>query len=268
MRSRLFTTINTAGQSATQVYGRIRAMVELFYDAVVAFFEVARKGTDSFQRQIVSQILFTGVEAFWMIGAVAFVCGVTVVIQALANMPKFGVSEYFGKILVAVIVRELGPFFTSIIIIGRSGSALAVYIANMKTTREVAALEMMGINPVQFLVMPAFVGMIVSMVGLSVYFDLIGILGGITIASLTVNQPFDIFFGKVIEALTPIDIFLSIGKNILFGGFIAIISSYYGLCASNIREVPRAARKAVVSSLMITMSINVCATILYYFYVQ
>jgi len=94
-------------------------------------------------------------------------------------MPKFGVSAYFGNILIRVVIRELGPFFTSFVVIGRSGSALATFIGNMRVSKEISALEVMGVDPVRFLIMPAFVAMVVSMVCLSVYFDIIAIIGGL-----------------------------------------------------------------------------------------
>lgn len=240
-------------------------MCGLFYDTLVAFFELDARRMASATRQIISQILFSGVEALWLVGAISLLCGVTVVIQATLNMPRFGVGDYFGKVLVVVLVRELAPFFTSIVVIGRSGSGLATYIASMKVSKEVSALKVMGIDPVHFIVMPALVGMVVSMVALCMYFDVVGILGGLIVARFTADIPFGVFVQKILEALTPVDVLVSLGKSFFFGIIIAVVSCYHGLNAENAREVPKSARKAVVGSMMGALLLNVLLSVLVYY---
>jgi phospholipid/cholesterol/gamma-HCH transport system permease protein len=134
----------------------------------------------------------------------------------------------------------------------------------MRVSKEISALEVMGVDPVRFLIMPAFVAMVVSMVCLSVYFDIIAIIGGYFVAQLNVDLPFGIFFSTVLDALSVQEIAISMFKNILFGSIIAIVSCYYGLAVNNIREVPQAARKSVVSSMIATITINVVVTIGFY----
>ena len=236
----------------------------LFYDTTVELFRWEKKGYASSIKQIVSQILFTGVEAFGLVGVIGLLCGITIIIQATTAMPKFGVGEYFGKILIIVVIRELGPFFTSLVVVGRSGAALAAFIGNMKIAKEISALEVMGINPVRFLVMPAFVAMVISMVCLAFYFDSIAIIGGYFIARMNVEIPFGIFVATVLDALSATEIIISIVKNILFGLIIATVSCYYGLMVENIREVPQAALKSVVSSMIATIVINMMVTIGFY----
>ena len=239
-------------------------MVQLFYDTTAELFRSGKKGYLSSVRQIVNQILFTGVEAFWLVGVIGLLCGITIIIQATTTMPKFGVGEYFGKILIIVVIRELGPFFTSLVVVGRSGAALAAYIGNMRVAKEISALETMGIDPIRFLVMPAFVAMVVSMVCLSIYFDIIAIIGGYFIARINVEIPFGIFITTVLDALSAKEIMISVGKNILFGSIIATVSCYYGLAVNNIREVPQASLKSVVSSMIATIVINMMVTIGFY----
>jgi phospholipid/cholesterol/gamma-HCH transport system permease protein len=246
--------------------GRMAAAVTgLLYDTITVFFMGGKKGIASSLKQTINQVLFTGVEAFWLVGIIGLLCGITIIIQAMTNMPKFGVGEYFGNILVLVVVRELGPFFTSLVVAGRSGSALATYIGNMRVSKELSALEVMGIDPVHFIVMPAFVGMVVSMVCLSVYFDVIAIIGGYFIAQVKVSIPFGFFMSTVLDALRPQDIIISMIKNVLFGSIIALMSCYYGLAVTNMREVPQAALKSVVGCMIITLLINILVTFFVFF---
>jgi len=247
--------------------GRVRrwyGMGQLFYDTLCAIFFTDRKGHRASWHQVVSQILFTGVQAMGLVSIIGLFCGVTIIIQAMTNMPKFGASEYFGNLMVIIVVRELGPFFTALVVIGRSGAALAAYIGTMRVNKEVTALEVMGINPVHFLVMPAFTAMVAAMICLSVYFDLIAIIGGLLVAQVMVHIPMGIFLSKVLDALTITDILVSFVKNTLFGSLIAVIACYHGMTVNNIRQVPMAASSAVVGSMIAVIVVSVIVTVGFY----
>ncbi len=258
--------VNKLGSWAVSLCRTVFDVFGLFYDIISVLFVGGRQGISSSFKQIVSQVLFTGVEAFWLVGIIGLLCGITIIIQAMTNMPKFGVGEYFGNILIIVVIRELGPFFTSLVVVGRSGSALATYIGNMRVSKELSALEVMGIDPVHFIVMPAFVGMVVSMVCLSVYFDVIAIMGGYFISQVKVTIPFAYFMGTVLDALHPLDIVESIFKTVVFGAITALVSCRHGLAVSNTRELPQAALKSVVSCMISTLLINILITVCVFLY--
>jgi phospholipid/cholesterol/gamma-HCH transport system permease protein len=262
--SEIVEIITGAGAWITQRLQTGFAMSRLFFDTVRELFLLTGKRRLS-PRQLVNQVLFTGVDAFFLIGLIGLLCGVIITIQAKTNMPKIGVSEYFGTVMVIALVRELGPFFTALVVIGRSGAALAAYLGNMRVNKEIAALEVMGVNLVNFLVLPAFIGMILSMVCLTVYFDCIGIVGGLLFAKLLVNLDFFNSLASIGDALTWVDIVVSVGKNLAFGAVIAVVSCYHGLSVdSSVRIVPRAVFRAVVSSMVIVMVVDVAITVGFY----
>lgn len=269
MFSSLHRWISGIGNSVFVQWRSLFAIVGLTYDTLSAAFSADSRNSSPLRKQVIGQILFTGVEAFWLIGVIGLITGVTIIMQAMTNMPKLGVGEYFGKILIMTVVRELGPFFTGLIVVARSGSALAVYIGNMKITREIAALEVMGIDPINFVVLPAFWGIVIAMLCLNIYFDIIAILGGLLVAyatGVTANIPFGIFIGKVMAALTTLDIVSSLIKTFLFGVIIAMVSCYQGFAVKSIRAVPQAALKSVVSSMATTIVVNMVVTIIFYLY--
>ena len=123
------------GEYGQERYRTFRAMVELFYDTIVALIRGRGKRRISL-KQVIDQVLFTGVDAFLIIAIIGLLCGVIISIQAMTNMPKIGAGEYFGTIMAIAVIRELGPFFTSLVVIGRSGAALAAYIGNMRVSKE------------------------------------------------------------------------------------------------------------------------------------
>jgi phospholipid/cholesterol/gamma-HCH transport system permease protein len=154
-------------------------------------------------------------------------------------------------------------------VVSRSGSALAAYIGNMRISREISALEVMGIDPIHFLVLPAFWGIVIAMLCLNIYFDIIAILGGLIVAHMmgvTANIPFAIFLGKVVNAIGVWDIPIALFKTGVFGIIIAIVSCYYGFSVKSIRAVPQAALKSVVASLSTTIIVNMIVTIFAYMF--
>jgi phospholipid/cholesterol/gamma-HCH transport system permease protein len=260
----LIRIIVRTGERTLGAVAEFKSVNMLFLHSLHGFFFQSKALKASFITQISRQILYTGVEALWLVSIIAFVCGVTIVLQSMKTMPQFGATEYFGNILVMAVVREIGPFFTSLVVIGRSGAALAAYIGTMRINKEIDALEVMGIDPVHFVVVPALAAMTLSMVCLNCYFDIIAIVGGLVIANVTVQIPFGIFIGKVVDALSWIDIVLSCSKGVVFGIVIAVISCRNGLIVNNIRAVPQAAMKAVVGSMTVTILINILVTAGFY----
>ncbi|MCL2218596.1 MAG: ABC transporter permease [Chitinispirillia bacterium] len=246
------------------VFRMLSSMAELLFDTFYAAVRRGRTPNLSLMSQINRQILYTGVEAFWLVGSIALLCGSAIVLVAMLNMPRFGVGEYFSKILVIVVVGELAPFAASLVVVGRSGTALAAYIGTMRVSREVDALEVMGIDPIQFIVQPAFVGIVVSVVCLNVYFITIAILGGLTLAQFTTGTPVGIFFGNMLEALQFKDVAFTLIKSVAFGLIVALVSSWHGLQVRNIRGVPMAAINAVVGSMFFTIAVNVILSLGYY----
>ncbi len=259
--SRLIEGMGVKAIGAGRVFG---SMAGLLYDTLYAAFRPGRAPYTSFMSQMSRQILYTGVEAFWLVGVIAFLCGSAIVLQAMTNMPRLGVSEYFGRILVIVVVGELGPFITSLVVIGRSGAALATYIGTMRVSKEVAALEVMGVDPIHFLVLPAFVGIVGSIICLNVYFNMIAIIGGLMVSKITVDVPFGIFMSKVLAAMSFKDVLVSLVKSIAFGLVVALVSCHYGLGVRNIRGVPHSAIQAVVTSMFLTIIINLVVSLGYY----
>lgn len=258
--------LDSMGRVALERFGNFTSMGRIFIAALRALLLPGKTARTSLAGQFSRQLLYTGVEAMGLVSIIAFICGSTIVMQAMTHMTKLGVSSYFGDILVIAVVRELGPFFTSIVVIGRSGAALAAYIGTMRENKEVAALQVMGIDPIYFLVVPALGGMVGSMICLNIYFDVIAIIGGLIVGQFaTGNLALDIFAGnlsKVAAALSAWEIIISVLKSAIFGSIIAVVSCHYGLQVRTIRGVPQAAIKAVVGSIVGTIMINVTVTVL------
>ena len=245
---------------------------KLFIRAMASFIFNLKKGVPT-QQQISWQVYFTGVGSFPLIAIVSFLLGSVVILQALTVMPKVGLGDFFGNIMVLVVIRELGPLLTAFLIAGRTGSALATYIGNMKVHNEVDALRTLSIDPIAYLVMPSIFGGMISMIVLTIWFNVIAIIVGYMVAKLSLvffSEAFDftlqwsIFSQGILNAMSPIDIVLMIVKPLAFGIIITTTACFHGLAiAPDIRNVPKATYSSVVSSFILVVFANVFLSMFY-----
>jgi phospholipid/cholesterol/gamma-HCH transport system permease protein len=120
-----------------------------------------------------------------------------------------GNTDFLGSIVGAAVCREMGPVFAAVVVAGLVGGSMASVLGTMKVSEEVDALEVMGIDPVRYLVMPRLAAMIIAVPLLTIYADVVGILGGAVVAKYQINSSFFLFFKNAAETLEI--------KDVLFG---------------------------------------------------
>ncbi len=224
-------------------YGGVLALI--FFSFIAYFTE--KTGRKRINEVLISQIYFTGNMALKIITVVSLSLGAVTILQLFTQLSQIGALEFVGKILNIVIVRELGPLITSLVVLSRSGTAIAVEIGTMMVNDEVNALEMLGINTLRYIAFPRIAGMIIAVLLLTIYFNAIGIIGGMIVGGLY-NISFEMFSSYVLNAINYFDIFMSLFKSALFGTFISAIAIYHGFQAFNPTQVPQVATAAVVSA--------------------
>lgn len=199
------------------------------------------------------QVYFTGIEAFGMVSVLAVLIGF-VIIAEVANLAGAS-SDLMGKILVWTVVRELGPLFTAIIIIARSGTAIASELGSMKVGGEVDSLRVAGINPMDYLIVPRILGMIASVFVLTFYFIIMASVGGLLLSSAVfVDIPFLRHVKGMLATLSILESVVFIVKSLVFGTIIASVVCQQGLSVkSSITEIPQAATRAVMQSLFLVV---------------
>ncbi len=222
-------------------------------------------GIRAYTSVLLKQIYFTAFEALSIITLLSMVVGLIVVTQAVNILPKLGDEMLIGEIVVWVMVRELGPLFAAVIVIARSGTAVASELGTMKISRVITSLEVMGIEPKHYLVMPRVVAMAVSLLVLTVYFDVLSILSGYLLAGFGKRITFSVYISSIIEAADFLDIVVSILKSLFFGLIIGGVCTYRGLMVKeSITEVPQQTTKAVIESLGLVFVINGLITFVFY----
>jgi len=235
---------------------------------VYSFIETARsdkRGKALIKDIIKKQVFFTGYNALAIISVISLSLGVVIIIQTIPLLSQVGAEETIGRILNIVILRELGPILTAIIIIGRSGTAIATEIGNMMVSHEIEAIESMGINPLRFIVFPRIIGGMVAMICLTIYFSLMGIFGGLVVGSIISDINFGRFFNIIFSSMELTDLLIAFLKSIVFGAIIATTSVYHGFKVQlSSTAVPIAVLNAFVSSLTYTFIFNGIVTVLFY----
>jgi phospholipid/cholesterol/gamma-HCH transport system permease protein len=214
---------------------------------------------------ISAQIYFTGWQAMPLITVLALASGGVVILQSQANLSILGSTAMIGNLLVVIITRELGPLITALIVIARSGTAVASEVGNMRANREIEALESIGINPLSFIVFPRILGGIISVVCLAFYFNVIALIGGFIITKLIQDMPFNFYIDSLSRAFAIEDIYIFLLKNTFSGMIIFVVSCFQGLSVKRSpHEVPQVTTVAVVNSIIYVTIFNMTVTALFY----
>ncbi len=223
------------------------------------------KGNRAGMRVLVLQVYFTGVQAMGIITLISLAIGAVIIIEATSLLPQFGESSLLYTVLVMVITRELGPLLTAFILIARSSTAMATELGGMVVSHQVEAYVAVGVNPISYIVVPRFLAAIVSMVILTVYFNLCGLIGSYFVAQLLTSLPLQEYMRNVFVALKPVDVLSSMVKAVVFGVILATVATYQGFSVKVAStEVPVVAIRAVSQSFVLCIAADALITLVYY----
>ena len=211
-----------------------------------------RTWTAPFRSVLARQILFTGYEAIGFVSHIALLFGVLAVVQTQIWLAKFGQTDLIGPVLVAVVIRELGPLLANFVVIARSGTAISTELANMKVAGEIRALDAMGLDPFVYLVMPRVLGVAASTFCLTVVFAAVSLLGGYACLWVMEWGELDMgrFFSNVLGAVGQADVATLLAKSLLPGMLTGACCCEEGLSVGTaVTEVPIAASRGVLRSI-------------------
>ncbi len=216
-------------------------------------------------RVLVMQILFTGVESMGIIAIISIALGAVIIVQGQSILPKFGQGGLLYTLLVIVITRELSPLLTAFVINARSGTAIATELGSMVVSHEIEAYLAVGINPLIYLAVPRFLGVTISMVLLTVYFNFFGLFGSFVVAQLIQPIQFMEYFHHLLTRMQVVDIVSSLIKSVVFGVIVSFVAIYQGFRVQVAAyEVPQVAIKAVGLGFGLCILADALITLLYY----
>jgi phospholipid/cholesterol/gamma-HCH transport system permease protein len=219
-------------------------------------------GQRDFTRQVLMQVYFTAWQAAGPVALLGLAVGVFAIVEGVTGLGALSGAESLGRMVTVIVLREIAPLLTGVLVIVRSVTAITAELGLMRVNREIEAMEIMGIPPIRQLVAPRIVGGLISLFGLSVAFSAVALLGGFVIAQLLVNLPAKVFFGSVLSATRPADVGAFLAKTLLGGLGIFATACYHGLdVGSSPSEVPAAVSRASLNALILLVGVHAIVTV-------
>jgi len=247
--------IKLLGGAGCLIVSPLRYFLDMLFRTYLvlrSFLSETRRGKSFPLRTILLQVYFTGVQALPIIILAGLLLGTAVIVELATILPIFGAGRFVERLAIIVLVRELIPLITALIIIGRSGTAMAAELANMKLNREIELLDSLGVNIDYFMVLPRLVGGIIATVSLVVIFNAAALYGGFLLAQPFAASSKSLIFAQFISVIYHEDVLMSLLKALIFGWVIAIVNCIQGLSVrQSFTEVPQVTTIGVVNSIIL-----------------
>jgi phospholipid/cholesterol/gamma-HCH transport system permease protein len=250
-----------AGESVTEMLKFLGEMTITF--AHLPAHEVRFRAVDLFL--LVQQC---GAQALPIVTLISFLVGVILAFRRRrATLKQFGAQIYVADLVGIAIVHEMGAMMTGIIMAGRTGAAFAAQLGTMKVTQEIDALATMGFSPLEFLVLPRVIALVLMMPLLCLYSDFVGVLGGATVGLGMLDLSWTTYVGETAKSVNLTDLFGGVFKSAVYGVLIALSGCLRGMqCGNSSSAVGDAATSAVVTG--IVAIVGACGIFAVVFYVM
>jgi phospholipid/cholesterol/gamma-HCH transport system permease protein len=213
---------------------------------------------------IARHVYDTGVTAIPIVALIAFLISVIIAYLSASQLRNYGADIYVVDLITVGVLRELGVLLTAIIVAGRTGSAFAAELGSMKLNEEVDALDAIGVDWMETLVLPRALGLVIALPLLTVIADLIGMAGGALLCQALLDMPLQQFIHRANEAIAPTTFWAGIIKAPVFALLIASAGTYRGLqVRGSSRELGRLTTMAVVQSIFLVLLADALFAVLY-----
>ncbi len=205
-------------------------------------------------RPMLHNVRVSGFEALPIVGLLSFLLGVVVAYQGADQLRKYGANIFVADLVGLSMLREFAPLITAIIVAGRSGSAYAAQIGTMAVTEEIDALRTLGIAPLELLVLPKIMALVIAMPLLTVFADVLGVFGGMLMARSQLDVSFPEFLDRFVKAVSLTSYFVGLAKAPVFAVIIAVVGCFQGLrTRGGADSVGRQTTRAVVQSIFLVI---------------
>lgn len=206
----------------------------------------------------------TGIHALPIIGLMAFMIAIVIGYQGVAQLRPYGGEDFTINLVAVSVLREMGVLITAIMVAGRSGSAFTAEIGVMQTREEVDALKVMGIEPMQVLVVPRVIALVITLPLLTFFADIMGLIGGAAISQFLLDVSPTQYLARLPHVVDGSDLFVGLFKAPIFAFFIAVVGCMHGLRVSGSAEsVGRETTRAVVKSIFLVLALDAFFSILF-----
>jgi phospholipid/cholesterol/gamma-HCH transport system permease protein len=221
------------------------------------------------RKHIFDQMYRIGVQSLPIVSLISLFTGIVLALQSAYQMQRVSAEMYIASLVSLSMVRELGPVLTALIVAGRVGASITAEIGTMKVTEQVDALQTLATNPIRYLVVPRFFALVFMLPLLTIYADIIGIIGGYIVGTQKLHIPHHMYMRMTYDPLVLKDVFTGLLKALSFAIVICTVSCFEGMGTHGGAEgVGRSTTSAVVISFILIISADCLFTALFYFAMQ
>lgn len=179
--------------------------------------------------ETISQCALLGVQSWIIVVLTSLFTGMVISLESAQQAVQYGVATLVGGAVAYGTVRELGPMLTGVVVAGRVGAAIAAEMGSMVVTEQIEALRSMGLEPSRFLVVPRLLALLLMLPMLTIFADVVSIVGGMWIAFSYAHISYDTFMSSVRQTIGFEDVLKGLLKSVVFAGIIAMVGAYQGL---------------------------------------
>ena len=243
--------LDLIGAKTIVFWRSIMEMVDFLGEASVAFGQLLA-GRASFRRSdLVLLLQECGAQALPIVSLISVLFGLILAFVGAIQLKKFGAQIFVADVVGIGMVRIMGAIMTGVILAGRTGASFAAQIGTMQVNEEIDALQTLGISPMEFLVLPRMVALIVMMPLLCLYADLMGIVGGVVVAAGMLDLSLTEYLNRTREAVTMSHLWIGLFHSAVFGVLVAMAGCLRGMqCGRSASAVGEATTSAVVTSIV------------------
>ncbi|HQT42352.1 MAG TPA: ABC transporter permease [Halothiobacillus sp.] len=215
-------------------------------------------------RAVLAEIEAAGVRALGIVGLLSFMIGMVMAYQGGATLASYGANVLIVNLVGIITLRELGPLLAAIIVAGRTGSSYTAQLGTMRITEEIDALRALGLPPFELLVFPKVIALVIALPLLSLFADLMGLLGGSVVANYGFGVSFAVYFDRMPQVVDLTTLWLGLIKAPVFAVVIALIGCMQGLrVRGSAAEVGHATTVSVVQAIFMVIVIDAVFSVLY-----
>lgn len=263
--NRLLRFIESCGRSVMLTWAETLALIAFLGETVAALFRLAFVHPGRFRlTSTFAQMQKVGIEAMPIVGLISFLIGIVIAYQGVDQLAMFGAQIFVVNLVAISILRELGILLTSIVVAGRSGSSFTAQIGSMKLNEEVDAMRALGLDPIEVLVVPRVLALMLMLPCLTFFSDMMGLLGGMVMSWVTLGIPPDVFMNRLAAAVGWKTFFVGIVKAPFFAVTIAVVGCLEGLRVSGGSEsVGQRTTASVVKGIFLVIVLDAAFSIFF-----
>lgn len=246
--------IERVGQATVATFKKTMVILSFIGEIAITFAKSIVRPKHIRWRPILFNIRSAGFDALPIVGLLSFLLGVVVAYQGAGQLKQYGANIFVADLIGLSMLREFSPLMTAIIVAGRSGSAYAAQIGTMVVTEEVDAMRTLGISPLELLVLPKIIALVIALPLLIVFADALGVFGGMLMARQQLDVSFVEFLDRFVKAVSPTAFMIGVGKAPVFAAIIAIVGCFQGFkTKGGADSVGRQTTRSVVQSIFLVI---------------